>query len=94
MRKQRRRFWFWLSPDDPLVHTLDTLGPHMRNAWIVMILRAALSPGGFRDLVAMTERLASGQSASPVSTPPPADTKAVLDQAMAQFGWPDDGSED
>ena len=94
MRKQRRRYWFWLSPDDPLIHTLDTLGARGRNAWIVMILRAALSPGGFRDLIATVERLASSQPASLTSTPLPVDTKAVLDQAMVQFGWPDDELED
>ena len=93
MRQSRRRFWFWLDADDPLVQTLDALGVPGRNAWIVMILRAALLPGGFRDLIDTTERLASSPSASLPSPSPPADTKAVLDQALAQFGWPDDDKE-
>ena len=93
MRKARQRYWFWLAPDDPLVRLLDDLGPQERNRWITAILRAGLSPGGYRDLVTAVERLTAGNVAltpMPESLPPPPNVPELLDDALSQFGFGDD----
>ncbi len=91
MRKIRRRYWFWLTPEDPLASVLDDLGPHERNEWIVALVRAGLAPGGQRDLILAIERLVANGPAptSTLPTPPPNTAQAIAD-AMADFGWTDD----
>ena len=98
MRKARQRYWFWLSPEDPLAQTLDDLGPKERNQWIVEILRAGLLPGGYRDLVESVSRLGQSGILSPAVDHEPAfvDSPAVaelMSDAMSQL-FPEDEDED
>lgn len=86
---RRQRYWFWIESDDPLAKTLDGLGTRERNAWVVTILRAGLSPGGYRDLMTAVERLTAGNVALtpiPESMPPP-NVIELLDDALSQFGF-------
>lgn len=88
---RRQRYWFWLESDDPLVSILDGLGTRERNAWLVAIVRAGLSPGGYRDLVMAVERLTAGHvTLTPIPEPmpgPPPNVSELLDDALRQFGF-------
>lgn len=89
----RQRYWFWLESDDPLVSILDGLGTRERNAWLVAIVRAGLSPGGYRDLAMAVERLTAGHVAlAPAPEPllPPPNVSELLDDALSQLGFDDD----
>ncbi len=92
MRRIRKRYWFWLDPNDPLAEVLDMLGPTERNRWIVQIVRAGLVPGGLRDVLSQW-----GNPKDELPPPDPAqptfeevweqmDVAAVLDDAIAQLG--------
>ncbi|MDA8194677.1 MAG: hypothetical protein M0Z53_11880 [Thermaerobacter sp.] len=90
----RQRYWFWLESDDPLAKTLDGLGTRERNAWLVAIVRAGLSPGGYRDLIMAVEHLTAGNVAlkpmpEPMPAPPP-NVSELLDDALSQLGFGDD----
>ena len=91
MRTLRRRYWFWLAPEDPLAAVLDGLGPKERNGWIVAILRAGLLPGGYRDLVETVGRLATAANTPipPAATrdAPRPDLSELMNDAMAQLGF-------
>lgn len=91
MRTLRRRYWFWLAPEDPLAAVLDGLGPKERNAWIVSIVRAGLSPGGYREWVETMGRLVAAVNTpiSPATTrdAPRPDLSELMNDAMSQFGF-------
>ena len=89
-KSQRQRYWFWVESDDPLAKTLDELGTRERNAWLVAIVRAGLSSGGYRDVIQAIERLTQGsRTEMPLidSAPmlPPADVSEFIDDAMSQL---------
>jgi len=101
MRRIRKRYWFWLDPNDPLAEVLDMLGPTERNRWIVQIVRAGLVPGGLRDVLSQwgnpgIDSPPKDESPSPGPAEPTfeevweqMDVAAVLDDAIAQLGLDD-----